>query len=188
MPKVVLNQPSLILSILLLLIAAKQIGQNGVSLVKRKNSQAQRILYFDKKFEIKLGEESYNAKIIKVSETHVSVLEHHLKQNAVSPAGDKHPFNWVYDTLKIPIQQIDYIKAHRYKNRRWVIPFASVAALTIGSVFFTPLVSALKGRETADKLAVIQIGILAVTLPPVLIGTRKVKYDVRKKWKLNIVE
>jgi len=181
-----MNQLSVIISVLVLLLSCEGYGQNEMSIVKRKNSSKQRTLYFDKEFEIKVGEESYNAKIIKVSETHISILEQNLKKSASSEPGDKHPYNWAYDTLKIPIQQIDYIKSHRYKNRRWVIPFASVAVLTVGSVFFTPLVSAIKGRKTADKMALIQIGIIAVTLPPVLIGTRKVKYDLRTKWKFNL--
>ncbi len=181
-----MNQLSFIVSVAVVFISSACYAQNEIDIVKRKNPSKQRTLYFDKKFEIKVGEESYNAKIIDVSGTHISILQQNLKKSASPVPDDKHPYNWAYDTLKIPIQQIDYIKSHRYKNRRWVIPFASVAALTIGTVFFTPLVSAIKGRKTADKMALIQIGILAVTLPPVLIGTRKVKYDLKTKWKFNL--
>lgn len=166
---------------MLLLISANQFAQNNLTLVRKNNFDHQKKLSLDTKFEIKTNNKYYHSNIISFNQTDIKIIETNLKHNGTN----NNPYNWINDTLKIPFQKIEYLKTYRYGNRGWVIPFATVGVLTIGSVFFTPLVLATKGRASANKLTVIQLSIIVITLPPVLLGISKKKYDLKNKWKIK---
>lgn len=168
--------------LLLAIITTSQFAQNNLILVQKNNSNKQVSLPLDKNFEIKTSTNFYKTKIISVGEKEIKIIQTNLKRD---PTAANHPFNWVNDTVKISIQDIKFIKANRYNKRRWIIPFASIAALTIGSTYFNPLVSVAKGRSAADKMTVIQLAIIVITVPPILIGISKKKYDLKNKWKIK---
>lgn len=165
-------------------ISTKQFAQNNLTLVSKKNLDRQKKINLDEKVEIKTNNNYYHSNIVSFNQTEIKIIETNLKRNGTN----NNPYNWVNDTLKISFQEIEYLKTYRYGNRGWVIPFATVSVLTIGSVFFTPLVLATKGRAAANKLTVIQLSIIVITLPPILIGISKKKYDLKNKWKIKALE
>ncbi len=165
-------------------ISSKQFAQNNLTLVSKKKLDHQKKLKLEEKFEIKTSNNYYHSTIISFNQTEIKIIETNLKRNGTN----NNPFNWVNDTLKIPFQEIDYLKTYRYSKKGWVIPFATVSVLTFGSVFFTPLVLATKGRSAANNLTVIQISIIVITLPPVLFGISKKKYDLKNKWKIKALD
>jgi hypothetical protein len=170
--------------IFLLLISATLFAQNNVVLVHKYDSTKIKPQNLSEKFEIKTNNNYYHSKIISCSKTEIKIIENNLKHNGTNT----NPFNWVNDTIMIPIQEINYLKTYRYNKRQWVMPFAAIGALTLGSVFFTPLVFVTKGRAAADRMTVIQLAIIVITLPPVLIGISKKKYDLKNKWKIKVTD
>lgn len=175
---------------LLLFNSINLFGQNKIILVHKNETDKQAIVLFDRKFEIISKENSYHTSIINAKDGNITIIEHNLKKDTSNQINSptKTPYNWVYDTLKIPFEQIEYIKAYRFKNRNWTMPFVFIAAVIIGSVFLNPLVSATQGKDTAGKMTIMQISLMTITLPPILIGTRKVKYDLKNKWKVKAIE
>lgn len=92
-----------------------------------------------------------------------------------------------YDSsmVSMTIDEIELISDFGYRNTRWLEPFTYVAfgaAMTVGAI---PLLwvtgggdKALEGLEFAGILT-------AVSAPPLIIGSRAKRYNLKKRWKIE---
>jgi hypothetical protein len=93
-----------------------------------------------------------------------------------------------YDSslVSMEINEIELISRFKSQNRRWLEPFGYIglgAAITLAA---TPVIWVADGGEKAVE-GLEFAGILTlVSAPPLLIGTRKERYNLLKKWRIEV--
>jgi hypothetical protein len=94
------------------------------------------------------------------------------------------------DTYKNPTviscTDLQYIKKDWFRDRSWLEPFAWFGICAIMAVPLLP-VAAIEDGEAGVNQWFKGEGILcAITVPPLILGTRTTKYDLQKKWQIEI--
>lgn len=84
------------------------------------------------------------------------------------------------DTLGIPVMNIEWIEREKDFAAFEVIGMLGVICLTI-----TPVIWAVEGNEEALGMLEASGGLLAVSVPIILLKEIGRKKDMRKKWKIN---
>ncbi len=92
---------------------------------------------------------------------------------------------WKEDTFHIAFRDIEYLERDLFTSRNWLEPFSYFAIGGVLAVAVSPIVAIAEGPQ--DGLLSLKIGgaFLGVTAPIIFIGTRKIKYDMRTKWRFN---
>lgn len=90
------------------------------------------------------------------------------------------------DTIAIAFTDIKTLKKDWFKNRKWLEPFGWVAVGAVLGVAMLPVAVIDKGKEGFKEWAVFETVLIGISIPPIFIGTRKTKYDLKKKWKLRM--
>lgn len=98
-------------------------------------------------------------------------------------------FFYSTDTIGLPADSIISLNYFPKKNKRWPISFSVLAAMSIACVISIPL-NAINHREKEEILENTKVcgALIAITLPPALIGNRRKNFDLQKKWKFNQFE
>lgn len=87
--------------------------------------------------------------------------------------------------VTIDFADIDIIERDIYQNRRWLEPFIVFGAVAPVMVLATPVVWAVEDGDAALETLQIAGIFAAITAPPLLIGLRKERYNLRKKWRIE---
>lgn len=87
--------------------------------------------------------------------------------------------------VTIDFADIDIIERDIYQNLRWLEPFAFIAIGVPLLIVATPIIWAVEDGETALEGLEFAGILTAVTAPPLLIGLRKERYNLRKKWRIE---
>lgn len=93
-----------------------------------------------------------------------------------------------YDSslVSMRINEIELISRFKSQNRRWLEPFGYIglgAAITLAA---TPVIWIADGGEQAVNGLEFAGILTAVSAPPLLIGTRQERYNLLKKWRIEV--
>jgi hypothetical protein len=91
------------------------------------------------------------------------------------------------DTTAIAFSDIQVIKKDWFKNRQWLAPFGWIMIGPVIGTVLLPAAAIDEGKEGVKNWAEFEGILLGIAGPPIFIGTRKTKYDLRKKWELRTV-
>lgn len=89
------------------------------------------------------------------------------------------------DTTAIAFSEIRMIKKDWFKNKQWLQPFGWILIGPAIGVVLLPAAAIDDGKEGVKDWAVFEGTLLGIAGPPIFVGTRKTKYDLRKKWELK---
>ncbi|MBT1696396.1 hypothetical protein KK083_05885 [Fulvivirgaceae bacterium PWU4] len=89
------------------------------------------------------------------------------------------------DTTAIAFSEIQMIKKDWFKNRQWLQPFGWILIGPVVGVALLPAAAIDDGKEGVKNWAEFEGILLGIAGPPIFVGTRKTKYDLRKKWELK---
>ncbi len=92
---------------------------------------------------------------------------------------------WREDTFYIPFRDVVYLEKYYFTNRGWLEPFAYFAVGGLGAIVLSPVAAMMGGPEHGIQFLKIGGAILGITVPVIFVGTRKIKYDMRNKWRFN---
>ncbi|GAB5524897.1 MAG: hypothetical protein Roseis2KO_27690 [Roseivirga sp.] len=145
------------------------LAQDKIILQHQKRQRKQEELSLDKSFQYKLNDSTY----------HFGKIQHFDRKQITIMKYDS-------SLVSMNITEIELISRFRGQNSRWIEPFAYIAfgaAMTLGA---TPAIWVAAGGDKALE-ALEFAGILtAVSAPPLLIGTRKKRYNLKKRWKIEV--
>lgn len=89
------------------------------------------------------------------------------------------------DTLPILFSDIEMIKKDWFQKRDWLVVFGQMALAGTVAIAITPVVGAVSGAGAMLEMMRSAGICLAISAPPLIIGTRAKKYDLRKKWSIK---
>jgi len=174
----------------------KRIAHEPLVLQHRNKINRHKKLYLDRTYMFKTTDTTYYSKILSFTDTTVTIKRwirgaetdtiHY--ENYLGKKGKDTTIvsgKYVVDTLAIPNSHILYIKKDWFKNKEWLLPFGYVALASVMGVVFLPIAALDKGREGVNEWLAFEGMLLAIWIPPVIIGTRATKYNLTKKWKIK---
>lgn len=153
-------------------------------------------LYLDRAYAIKTTDTIYHSKILSFSDTSITITRWirgmqtdttHYKNYRGKMGKDTTIISrkYIADTLAIASSHILYIKKDWFKNREWLEPFGWVAIGSVMGVALLPFAALDKGREGVNEWLSFEGMLLAICVPPIILGTRTTKYNLTKKWKIK---
>lgn len=93
-----------------------------------------------------------------------------------------------YDSTEVTLNlsEIEMIERDLFPNRKWLEPFGYIAVGAGLALVATPFIWAFdSGEQAVEGLEFAGI-LAAVSVPPIYIATRKERYNLRKKWRLEV--
>jgi hypothetical protein len=88
----------------------------------------------------------------------------------------------------ILFSDIKTLKKDWFKNRKWLEPFGWLAIGAAMGAVLLPVGAIDKGAEGVKEWAAFEAVLVGISIPPIFIGTRKTKYDLKNKWTLKTGE
>jgi hypothetical protein len=185
-------------------------GQNRLILEKKGDNRKKRIVKLDREYKIITNDSTYFSKIVGFTDSTISITKTrktnrdttytYLRTNTIYT--DTHLFKnriakdttYAYtvvrpvyreDTISILFSNIKVLKRDLFKNRKWVEPFGWLALGVPLGILLLPVAAIDKGSEGVKSWLAFEAGLIAICGPPIFLGTRKVKYDLGKKWTLK---
>jgi len=181
-------------------------AQRQLTLQHRWKSQRTKVIKLDRIFQIQTADTAYFSNIIGFTDSTILIpirtptgkdsvyvrSYHYQKYSKNSPGFGKDttivnrtvvPL-YRSDTLVIAFTEILWLKKDWFNDTRWLEPFGWVLAGSILGVAMLPVAAIDEGAEGVRNWASFEAVLLAVALPPIFIGSRRTKYDLKKKWKL----
>lgn len=150
----------------LFLISFLTSGQNYLLIQKKKDSGTTKKLSFDNLYTIKTKDTIYVSTIVNSNDSTLTIL--------------KDGPNWRSDKIQISKCDIQYLKKDSFKNRKWLDPFSwTIIGGGIGVLFAQEVNSGFDSKTVGYGFVG---GILCVTVPVILFGTSKAKFDMNTKW------
>lgn len=89
------------------------------------------------------------------------------------------------DTLAIQFADVCMLRRDLFRSTRWVEPFGWVLAGAVLGVVMLPVAAIDEGKQAVHDWLIFEGVLLGVSLPPIYLGTRRIKHDLRRKWKLS---
>ena len=168
-------------------------GQDNIFLQRREKSDRTKKLKLNREYTIKTHDTTYFSKIVGHTDTTLSFTKSVKGKDTtytISQYGKTRDTTivrslWVDDTVKILFTDIEYIQKDWFANRQWLEPFGYLAVGAALGVAILPLAAAFKGVEGVKDWAEFEGIILAVSVPPLVLGTIKTKYDLKTKWSIH---
>lgn len=167
-------------------------GQSDIYLQHRKKPNRQKKLDLQLIYLIKTTDTLYYNKIVDYSDSYLVITESH-RENKDTAVYDPVKGSFVYeamyqtDTVIIQFSDILYLKKDLFKNRALEEYGGCYSFVTIiGSLIILPITYFQSGAAALNKGVIISGSILAITLPLWFLGTRKIKYDLKGKWKFQV--
>lgn len=144
-------------------------AQDKIILQHQKRERKQKVLSLDKSYQYKLNDSTYHyGKIQSFDIGQITIMK--------------------YDSVLVSmkIDEIELITRVKSQNTKWLEPFGYIAfgaAMTVGAI---PMLWLIEGGATA--LGALEFaGILtAVSAPPLLIGWRQERYNLKKRWRIEV--
>jgi hypothetical protein len=92
------------------------------------------------------------------------------------------------DTTAIRFTDIKALKKDWFKNRRWMEPFGWILIGPVLGVAMLPIAAIDGGSKAVKEWAIFEGVLLGIAGPPIFIGTRKTKYNLTKKWSMEVAK
>lgn len=183
----------LVLTSLLLLVATTIYGQETLVLQHRSKANKTRKLKLDREYTIKTADTTYSSPILGFTDSTLLILHRVKAQDTARVTAyyekaedtiEATP-RWVKDSLTILISDVEYIKKEWFENREWLRLPAWFAIGAVLAVPFLPVVAIAEGAKGVKEWAIFEGTLIAIAGPPIFIGTRKTKYDLKEDWKVQ---
>ena len=174
------------------------LGQGKLILEHRKKTNKIKYIEPDREYYIQTTDTSYYSKIIGFTDSSLSIIGYvktnrdttytYFQKTSKSRDTSYTVVMPLYktDTLKILFKDIWMLKKDWFKNRGWLRLPAWFALGAVMSIVLLPVAAIDDGKEGVKNWAAFEGMLIALSGPPLFIGTRKTKYDLTKKWKLEV--
>lgn len=183
------SKKKFVLFTLLLFSVLQSLGQNSIKLQHRLKSDKTRILSLEEECIIKANGKKYNILYAPLTDSSIFIIQsHNTGRDTVYPdpiygnVRDRSFAQYIYktDTIEVLFSHIEWIKKPRFKNREWLTPFLYFGLVAAGGLVVAPIGAAINPDEASEFLVPEAI-LLAITVPPILIATSKIKHNLTKK-------
>ncbi|TKB96269.1 hypothetical protein [Pedobacter cryophilus] len=182
-----------LLTTILLLIGTFAFGQDRIILQKKNNPNKHKILNDKTEYIIKTVNASYKSTIATYTDSTLTVTtfgktgkDTIYKYNQGLKEINKLRPLYARNTIVIPFKEIQYIKKDLFNNRKWLEPFGYIGLGAGLGLVLLPVVAIDKGAAGVKEWVTFELILLAVSVPPIFIGTRKVTYNLKDKWVIMI--
>ena len=180
------------LTIILLFITTFVFAQDVIMLQHNSNPKKFKLLDSVSQYIIKTEKASYKSRIITFTGSTLTVstdvkagYDTIYNYNQGFKKAIKVGPIFIRTDIKIAFADITYIKRDLFRNRKWLEPFGYLAIGAGLSTVLLPIAAIDKGSQGVKEWAVFAGILLAVSGPPVFIGTRKVTYNLNNKWSIK---
>jgi len=171
-------------------------GQEPLVLQHRKKVNRYKKLYLDREYTFKTTDTTYDSEILSFSDTTVTItrwipgteteIVHYEDHRGKRGKDEMRTIRkYIDDTLALPNSQILYIKKDWFKNREWLAPFGYLAFAGVLGVIGLPVAAIVNGKKGVNDLLRFDVIVIAISAPPIFLGTRSTKYNLKKKWKIK---
>ena len=178
-----------LLTTLLLFTVTFAFTQDKIILQKRNNPNKKKVLSYNTEYVIKTVNASYKSTIASFTDTSLTVTtwEKTGKDTVYNYYQGLKEINksrplYARDTIVIPFKDIQYLKKDLFSNRTWLEPFGYIGLGAGLGLVLLPIVAIDKGSAGVKEWVTFELILLAASVPPLFIGTRKVKYNLKEKW------
>jgi len=170
-------------------------GQKSIYLEKTKNGKVKE-LYTDRiyRFQTKdtiiwAGIESFTDSSLSVEITYYagrdsSLLIRHFGDKTDTIVQNRHP-EYKTKTIALNFSDITSVKIPVFNNQRWLQPFGYGILVVMMSVVLIPMAAIDDGGASVLDILQFQAFMLTICAPPILIGTRNIKYNLGEKWNIK---
>jgi hypothetical protein len=192
---------TLFISTLLLSALTNIFGQDRLFLEHKSKPSKKKYLDLNREYYIKTIDTTYSYKrIIGFSDTTILIptwtktsrdttysYSYKISQTKDTTRTYKRPI-YRQDTVVILFSDIKTLKKDWFKNRKWLEPFGWLAIGAAMGAVLLPVGAIDKGAEGVKEWAAFEAVLVGISIPPIFIGTRKTKYDLKNKWTLKTGE
>ena len=193
-----MNYKTMITLTLLLFAMTNVVGQDKLLLENKSKPSKKKYLDLDREYYIKTIDTTYfYKKIVGFNDTTILITTS-TKTDRDSTYSYLHKINRIkdttytytrpiyrQDTIVILFADIQTLKKDWFKNRKWLEGFGWFAIGAAWGVVGLPLAAIDNGLEGVKEWAVFESFLIGISVPPIFIGTRKTKYDLKNKWTLK---
>jgi hypothetical protein len=189
-----MSYKTIVTLVLLLFTITNAVGQEKLLLENKNKHSKKKYLDLDREYYIKTIDTTYSyKKIVGFNDTTISIT--------TSTKTDRDStYSYLYnediirtytqsiyrqDTIVILFADIQILKKDWFKNSKWLEPFGWFAIGAAMGVVLLPVTAIDKGSEGIKEWAVFESILIGISVPPIFIGTRKTKYDLKNKWTLK---
>jgi hypothetical protein len=179
----------------LILFTRAAFGQKSIYLENSKNGKVKE-LYSDRQYRFSTKDTSIWSTIESFTDSSLSVmivynagcdsslLIRHYGNKTDTIVKSRYP---VYKTKTIALNYSDItsVKIPVFNNQRWLQPFGYGILVVMMSVVLIPMAAIDDGGASVLDILQFQAFMLTICAPPVFIGTRNIKYNLREKWKIK---
>lgn len=185
-------------------------GQHKLILQHKTKAGREKVIDLDREYEIRTNDTIYYSKIVAFTDSSLSIPISHKTGSDTT-----YTYSYTYatypdqtffrtgkpkdttysqvivrplyrnDTTVILFTDIREIKKDWFKNRGWL---RGVVLLGIGGAVagaFLPFAAIDEGREGVENWLLFEGAVIGIAGPSLFIGTRKTKYNMSKKWRLE---
>ena len=172
-------------------------GQNRLLLQHKTKLSKKKHLNLEREYHIYTFDKIYKReKIIGYTDSTISISSWtKIYKDSIHTYKSKKNIDFVYtetpsiyirDTTIIAFDDIQFLKIDWFKNTRWLEPFAWIAIAAVFVVIVLPVMAIEDGSQGVKEWAMVEASLLAVSVPPLFLGTRKKTYNLMEKWTLKV--
>lgn len=172
-------------------------AQDRLLLERKSNPSKKRYLNLEREYHIKTADTTYSdKKIIGFTDTTISIIDWKKMGDTTYYRSYTNEENryitntyregiFRKDTIAILFTSIHTIKKDWFRTEEWLANTGFLLMMGAAATIALPVMAIDQGAKGVRDWAVVQSVLVGVPLLPVLIGTRKTKYDLEKKWTLK---
>ncbi len=188
-----MNYIAIIIITMLLLSFTNALGQNKLLLESKKNHSKIIYLELDRNFDIETIDTVYSYKsIVGFTETTISIptLTKTQRDSTYFVTSKDTTYSYtepIYkkDTIVFSISDIQTLRTFWLKDRAFLEGFGWAGLGIPMGVLLLPVAAIKNGLDGVKEWAEFEAILIAVIIPPIYIGTRKIEYDLKNEWSLK---
>lgn len=186
------------LVIILILGLNNSYGQNQLVLKRQNNPEKVKVVDLSQAYIIATKDSIYGYRnIVNYTDSNISVLTwvdsgrdttytYSFVYQGKDTSYTRSNSIYVEDTLLLSISAIQYLKKDWLQNTKWAEPFGWIGMAAVLGVVMLPVAAITDGNEGVREWATFEALLIGISAPPIFLVTRKIKYDLIKKWTLEV--
>lgn len=179
-----MNYKNLIILTFLFFLLIKVGAQNKLLIEHNNKSDKKKYIDIERVYNIKTNDTVYlNKKIINFTDTTISILT--LTRTSKDTTHNYNKSNYSQDTTIIKLTDIQTLSKDLFKNTEKLEVFAWILVGAVLGVGLLPIMIYEEGVEGFFGWVIFEAVLIGISVPPLFIGTRKIKYDLVEKWTLK---